>query len=40
MAYSCKQKKKGGEGVDFKSLDSLPAEMGKPGEREKHELPI
>lgn len=33
------KKKKGGEG-DFKSLDSLPAEMGKPGEREKHELPI
>lgn len=32
-------KKKGGRRY-FKSLDSLPAEMGKPGERKKHELPI
>lgn len=31
-----KKEKKGG----FKSLDSLPAEMGKSGEREKHELSI
>lgn len=37
MAHSCKKNKTEG---DFKSLASLPVEMGKSGEREKHELPI